>query len=509
MYKSNASPRRRGHEADVEASKPLIELSPASKRQGSEKSCSKITIMGAIAAVITLGLLATVTANKPLHSPRSCDDVQVGYQCDTKISHYWGQYSPYYSVPSRIPDFLPPGCRIDQVSILSRHGARDPTSSKTKTYQALVQKVQASVTNFPAKYAFLKTFKYTLGADQLTGFGQQEMVNSGIKFYDRYNSLTRANVPFVRASGEDRVIESAYNWTQGFNQANQKDHSAKHPAYPYPVLIIPEEAGENNTLNHDLCTAFETGPDSNTAKLAEGEWQSIFTVPIQQRLNNDLPGANLSQTDVVNFMSLCPFVTVASPTGQVSDFCGLFTENEWHEYDYFQSLDKYYGYGAGNALGPSQGVGYVNELLARLTGLPVQDETTSNHTLDSSAATFPLDRALYADFSHDNDMTGVFFALGLYNQTLPLSNSTLETVQQTRGYSASYSVPFAGRAYFERVSCGLPLRKKEEYVRVLINDRVIPLQSCKANTFGMCLLDDFVQSQSFARAGGKWDRCFT
>ena len=40
----------------------------------------------------------------------------------------------------------------------------------------------------------------------------------------------------------------------------------------------------------------------------------------------------------------------------------------------------------GNPLGRIQGVGYVNELLARLTGEPVQDHTTHNSSLE-----FPLD----------------------------------------------------------------------------------------------------------------------
>jgi hypothetical protein len=39
--------------------------------------------------------------------------------------------------------------------------------------------------------------------------------------------------------------------------------------------------------------------------------------------------------------------------------------------------------------GPSEGVGYVNELIARLTDSPVVDETSTNTTLDGNAETFP------------------------------------------------------------------------------------------------------------------------
>jgi hypothetical protein len=113
--------------------------------------------------------------------------------------------------------------------------------------------------------------------------------------------------------------------------------------------------------------------------------------------------------------------------------------------------------------------------------------------------------SLYADFSHDNDMTGIFFAMGLYNSTSALSNTTLETAQQTNGYSASYTVPFGARAYIEKLQC---LGHSQELVRVIVNDRVIPLHTCGADLLGRCTLSDFVDSLSFARSGGDWASCF-
>ena len=61
-------------------------------------------------------------------------------------------------------------------------------------------------------------------------------------------------------------------------------------------------------------------------------------------------------------------------------------------------VDYANGYGA--PLGRVQGAGYVNELVARLSGRPVIDETTTNRTLNRDNATFPFDRPLYADFTH-------------------------------------------------------------------------------------------------------------
>ena len=207
-------------------------------------------------------------------------------------------------------------------------------------------------------------------------------------------------------------------------------------------------------------------------------------------------------------MDMCPFDTVNSPTGAVSPFCSLFTTEEWVQYDYYQSISKYYGFGAGNDLGATQGVGFVNELIARLTEEPVQDHTSVNQTLDDHGrTTFPLDRKLYADFSHDKDITSILFALGLFNDTKPLSTKAVQTVEETNGYTAARTVPFAARMYVEKMKCNGNL---EEFVRVIVNGRVIPLDRCTdVDELGRCTVGEFVKTLSFAEAGGKWDGCFT
>jgi hypothetical protein len=376
-------------------------------------------------------------------------------------------------------------------------------------YNDTIAGIHSSVTSYAKGYEFIKDYDYTLGANQLSVFGQQEMINSGRKFYERYHALTRRTTPFVRSSGSDRVVESAQNWTQGYHKARQDDMPWNPDStYPYPIVVISEADGSNNTLNHGLCTNFENGFDSTIANSAQAEWASIFTPHITARLNKNLPGANLTTAQTIDMMDLCPFNTVADVLGRISPFCNLFTQDEWMSYDYYQSLGKYYGYSWGNPLGATQGVGFANELIARLTDTPVNDDTSTNHTLDSSPVTFPLTKnvTLYADFSHDNDLTGIFSALGLYNETRPLLNTTRESTAQTDGYSASWTVPFSARAYFEKMTC---VGEKEELVRVIVNDRVIPLENCGADELGRCPLSEFVDSLSFAREGGDWDQCFT
>src|SRR5450432_3122692 len=100
--------------------------------------------------------------------------------------------------------------------------------------------------------------------------------------------------------------------------------------YPYSIVVISEDPGTNNTLNHGLCTQFENNPIySNIASNAQKAFLATFAPPITARLNAALKGIALKDSDVISLMALCPFSTVASPTGVISPFCNLFSDDEW------------------------------------------------------------------------------------------------------------------------------------------------------------------------------------
>ena len=153
----------------------------------------------------------------------------------------------------------------------------------------------------------------------------------------------------------------------------------------------------------------------------------------------------------------------------------------------------------------------MNELLARLTGKPVRDHTQTNRTLDASPKTFPLDRVLYADFSHDNEMVAIYSALGLFRQHL-LPGQKLDPVEPSplRTWFLSSMVPFSARMVVERLECtgALPL-PFGTFVRVLVNDVVQPLEFC-GGIAGLCELHAFVASQRYARhdGDGDFEKCY-
>jgi len=284
-------------------------------------------------------------------------------------------------------------------------------------------------------------------------------------------------------------VESATNWTAGFASASNEVFK------PRVSLILLEYL--NDTLTNKMC------PNAGNADEQTHHWQSVFAPPIVDRINQAAPGANLMDVDIPYLMMLCPFETVAKETR--SQFCDLFTQKEFEAFEYYGDLNKYYGFGYGQSLGRVQGVGYVNELLARLTGKPVQDHTQTNHTLDSSPATFPLNRSIYVDFSHDNTMIAIYSALGLFQQSKHLDPGHPDS---DRTWVVSRMVPFSGRMVTEKVECD-DGRTAKEYVRVLVNDAVQPLQFC-GGRHGLCELDAFVRSQEYARTdgAGDFDKCF-
>jgi hypothetical protein len=398
----------------------------------------------------------------------------------------WAMYSPY--VPAA--NYHPPvaGCAVNQVNLIQRHGARYPTSGLADHIIKTLRKVQSVEQYNSPSLEFLKNYTYELGgAADLVPFGALQSLNSGREFFTRYMSLVQdAKLPFVRASSSQRVVDSATNWTAGFSAASDGRYT--------PVLdLIISETGNDN-LDNAMCP--NVGDSDSQVK----EWLSVSTTAVLARLNNDAPGANLGPKDAYNLLALCPLETVAKE--KLSPFCRIFADEEFGIFEYAGDLDKYYGTGYGQDLGPVQGVGYINELIARLTGTPVSDSTQTNRTLDSSPITFPLDRSIYADFSHDNQLIAIYSALGLFKPAEPLSTTNVDA---DRTWVASKLVPFSGRMVVERVEC-----QSRQYVRIFVNDALQPLEFCGAREDGMCALEDFLESQTYARSNGEGDfeKCF-
>ncbi|KAL9082604.1 MAG: hypothetical protein Q9159_006296 [Coniocarpon cinnabarinum] len=522
-----------------------------------------------------------------------CDNYWKGFWCLEPTAQLWGQYSPYFDVSRtdvmrkdkldrRFKWTRPPNCYYDVVSVLSRHGARGPTQSKNDVYNATVEKIQDHLTGSlrPAqlkeKYRFLRTYRLKFEPDELNDFGRKQMENSGKQVFFRYGEFVSVETPFIRASDQHRVVESAERWRKGLVKAH--NGITKDPSYqalfPHGVSeesieihTIPECDACNNTLDHSRCTIFEEGVFNNVGDNAQACFANNAFTDLTDNLNKELSmdrrSTPLNVNDTINLMQLCAFDTLGSkhPDRQLSPFCGLFNKTDFLNLDYHQTLGKYYSFGHGNQLGPTQGVGWVNELVARLNDSAVHDETSTNRTLDADRRTFPLPRdgyKFFADFSHDNDLVAAVSALGLYTGINMDTSHRLDLVQ-TKGFSSSWVCPFAARVYVEKLVCptldwkmkfsrryrrqdqdpdqkplvdsalstvdladsrflddeeGIRHLKQsawtDDFVRVIINDRVMPMdcQSEQYSEYGLCTLDKFLEQLQWARNGGNWSQCF-
>ncbi|KDQ13675.1 hypothetical protein BOTBODRAFT_175389 [Botryobasidium botryosum FD-172 SS1] len=431
---------------------------------------------------------------------------QINFRLDTaptllppSIARNLGPYAPYFNATTYVPP--PSSCVVTQVNILERHGARYPTQGTSDDAQATISKIKKIGVKVDSPLAFIASYEWDLGVEDLLNFGAQESYDAGAIAYQRYPSLFSTfsgQIPFVRSTSLPRCVNSATNWTKGFEEASGRSFT-----FP-PLLQIPKK-DYNNTLDNENCLACT----DDIAIANRDEFANHNFVNLASRLSAFLDPSYLmggtrmlEVTDVINLMEMCAFDTVAKE--KKSPFCDIFEDGDWPMLEYYLDLNKFYGSGYGNPLGPIQGVGYINELLARLTGNPVKDDTNTNRTLTSDPKTFPFDRPMYANFSHDNQITAIVSAMGLFHD----ADLPTRTIDRERTWVSSAIIPFAGRMVVERLTCDAG---GEANVRVLVNDAVQSLDFCEGVTEdGLCTLAAFVESQSFATSGGdgNWDACF-
>lgn len=432
------------------------------------------------------------------------DTPELGFLYRPEITYKWGHLSPFYSTSSEFnPSASLPGCTVTFVQSLIRHGARYPKTGNE--YQDIIQRIQSSVNKYGAGYEFIRNYKYNLPTEDLNDLGRHQLINAGIHFYRRYQNLAKNNEPFMRSDGAERVAESGEKWAYGFHQAFLADKNRVKPHhFPYSMFKFPVGKEYNNTLSNYGCTKY----DKSKAKRVAKELPKKILTETAKRLNQNLPGANLSVYEVFELMELCVLETTANivKTGVLSPICNIFENKDWEAFNRFDNEIKWYNYSYGNPLGPSLGVGWVNELIARLLRRPVQDSTSTNTTVTANPKTFPLNKKLYADFTHATDFIAIQAALGLLGSAhTPVPPNRIINDQRIAEFSASEVSPFAARMYVEKMSCS---GHTEELVRILVNNRVVWLPNCGVDGEGRCKLGAFVESLSFARSGGFWNKCF-
>ncbi|TLD03414.1 uncharacterized protein PgNI_12345 [Pyricularia grisea] len=365
-----------------------------------------------------------------------------GFLYRPDITYNWGHLSPFHSMSS---EYNPSTPLPGCTVTFVQSLTRHGSRYPTlgNKYNTILQRIQSSVNNYGPGFEFIQNYKTNIPLETLNGLGRHQSINAGMHFYRRYQSLAKNNQPFIRYDEAERVVESGEKWAYGFHLASLADKTRIGPDdFPYPTVKLPAGKEYNNTLNNRSCPKRD----------------------------------------------------------EVTD------HSEWQAFNRYHSERKWYTYFYGNPLAPSLGVGWVNELIARLLQRPVRDSTSTNTTLTANPETFPMNKRLYADFTHATDFVQIYAALGLLVSTHnPVPANRIVSNQRHAEFSISEVAPFAARMYIEKMTCS---GQKEELVRILVNNRVMWLPNCGVDEEGRCKLGAFVESLSFARSGGFWKKCF-
>ncbi|KAL3427333.1 histidine acid phosphatase [Phlyctema vagabunda] len=450
---------------------------------------------------------------------------------------------------------LPDGCQVESVQSLQRHAERFPihypddglNNDRFAEKLANFSTSLNSSASFTGPLTFLNSYKYIMDSSGLlTGLGAVTEFKSGVHFWNQYGRIlynaTQAQLSYntsfsngtarpkitMRTTNQARIENSQINWALGFFGNTFKETT--NPTFAnvtdaFDVVIIPESEPENNTLaSYDSC---DNSVDDIIAYLGDFdvfEYIPLYLGPATERLNKYAPaGFKFTTNDTYAMQDICAY-----EHGYIgmSDFCGLFTEDEWAGFENTLDMVYYYDYGYGNPTGRAQGIGYVQELLARLTGSYINSSSSSvNSTLDSNPDTWPLNQKFYLDFSHDDIIISALAAMSMDYFRDPPSLTEFPP-NPDRHFILSHLTPFGARMATETIGCSSPDPEEVEdfrtyytpgqygydpenapykFVRMRLNNGILPLNSIRGGacgnatsgrTDGLCALDNFLDSQT-------------
>jgi hypothetical protein len=468
------------------------------------------TPTGAEPALIVTGPSYPVHTGAPVLVPPTSNGGANGGRPTKKFDIFkkWGNLSPWYTVPSSsfgldTSPNPPQGCNVTGLHLVHRHGARYPTSwspyGGPANFAGRLHGASQKGIKWKASgdLTFLNDWTFKLGGELLTPFGRQQLYDLGISMRLKYGFLLEDftnRLPVFRTETQDRMLYSALNFALGFF------------GYPlegkYLQSITIEAPHFNNTLSpyHTCDNAGKSGI-SDLYMPSLKKWNGIYLADALRRFQPQMEGYKLTIEDVYTWQMLCAYETVAIG---YSKFCELFTEKEWDGFEHAMDIYFWYGSGFGSPVGRAQGIGYIQELVARLTHTPIKlHNSSTNSTLDNNPITFPLNDTLYVDATHEVVVINIITALNLSNfATYPPPD---DHIPDKRSFIMSELGPFAANIQFQLLSCD---SAPEPQIRVIINDGVSPLtgiQGCPKQKDGMCPLSTFVKSQEKIIQETDWD----
>lgn len=516
---------------------------------------------------VTTGLLLAVAEGysnpqNVLAAVKSADSSQLLTDLSA-VSRYWCSLTPYSDNPHDLwgvqDEGIPAGCQIEQAHVLQRHANRFPSGDDSGNGERFAKKVldsaSANAGTLTGPLEFLNTYHYQMAKEYLTGLGAATEFQAGVSFWNQYGrTLYNASVgqvtydasnpngtarpkPVLRTTSQSRIYDSGINWSLGFFGASYEtlpNPNLTNASTAFEYVVIPEGGTVNITLAaYDSCNNTGRHNPGFIGDLDQASYSAIYLQNATARMQQYAPsGFDFNTNDTYAMQTICAYES--GYLGR-SDFCFLFTEEEWQGFEASLEMSYYFDSAWGQPTGRAQGIGYLQELMARIKHEYISSSNSSvNSTIDSNPAQFPLDQAFYADFSHDVIIVSVLTAMSLdYFHEAP--SLTDVPPNANRSFVLSHITPFGARLVTEVIGCAssdpdpVAYRRVQYYptqygydpenatyklVRMRLNRGILPLSTirggqCEGRSDGFCAVDDFFESQAGSYDLSNYDyACF-
>ncbi|OJD35609.1 phosphoglycerate mutase-like protein [Diplodia corticola] len=400
---------------------------------------------------------------------------------DWNVLYHLGGNGPWVEKVDGVLDegiAVPEGCNVEQVHMMSRHHERYPTRKAGSKQLDLLNRIKHMNITLKGDLEFVNRWQYFTpdprrDFEQLTSTGPFSGVlgafTTGVRLRTRYRHLLPSSGKTNFWAGDSsRVIDTARYFAAGFFGLDWKDHSTLH--------VIPEtaELGADTLTPGDTCLAYihdlGYGHDYGARMLAE--YRATYLSKVQKRLLKQNPDISFTDTELYSMQEMCGFETTVHGS---SAWCDVFSKDEWLSFEYARDVIHFYRAGPGNRFGALMGWLWLN--------------ATTNLLLEGPSA-----GPFFFSFVHDGDIVPMLAALDIFhdNEDLPITRRA-----DDRAWKTSQVTPMGGRVTFERLSC--PSGKSESealaqaYVRVNINDGIVPVPGCDSGPGGSCPLRLFAE----------------
>lgn len=379
--------------------------------------------------------------------------------------------APYFSYPDGygIPSDAPATCEFTQVQVIARHGERYPSKSKGSELLNTWYKFSNYTNAFNGSLAFLND-DYDFFITDVNNLEQETTLENSVNPINPYTGEMDAKLHAQRfLSQYSALLENTTNFPIFCTNSERVYYTAQYfaealgPHYNVTLQVIDEEpsSGANTISAGYSCPAWNEDAFSNITDAFSDDYLN----GIATRLNNQNPGLNLTEDDAFLLFSWCAYEIDARG---FSDICKVFTPEELINYSYYDDLSSFYTDGPGYPLIKDVGSNLFNATVKLLKQSDM------------------LDQKVWLSFTHDTDILNYLTTIGLFDDGRLLNASSVPFLDNF--FHKSWQIPMGARVYTQKFRCS-----NESFVRYVVNDAVIPIESCSDGPGFSCPEESFYE----------------